>query len=90
LAVAIVPVPGNEFPMSVQDFVGSHDEDKLIEYDVPEDFAFDGEPRTQVSVQEDSLAREWVLPLSSFSLSIASGRLLTIQPAKIRSKNCHG
>ena len=57
-AVAIVPVPGNEFPMPPQDCFGSHDGGKLVEHFAPQDLAFDGEAPALVVVEQDSVFSE--------------------------------
>jgi hypothetical protein len=56
--MAIVPVPGNEFPMPPQNCFGSHDCGKLVEHLAPEDLAFDGEPPALVVVEQDAFFAE--------------------------------
>ena len=57
-AVAIVPVPGNEFAMPAEDRIRSHDGGQLLEHLAPEDLAFDGQAPALVVVKEDSLLPE--------------------------------
>jgi hypothetical protein len=79
--MAIVPVPGNEFPMPPQNCFGSHNGYKLIEPLAPEDFAFDGEPPALVVVEQDALFAEILSKDPIFSQKVIDGLLLsTIDP----------
>ena len=59
--MAIVPVPGNEFPLPAEDRIRSDDGGQLLEHLAPEDLAFDGQAPALVVVKEDSFFPE---PLS--------------------------
>jgi len=88
-AVAIIPVPGNEFAMPAEDCVRSHDGGPLAEHPAPEDLAFDGQAQALVVVKEDSLLPV-LLPENPILRYEVLDSVRLIQPARIRSKNCHG
>ena len=81
-AAAIVPVPGNEFPMPPQNCFGSHDGGKLAEHFATEDLAFDGEPPALVVVEEDAFCVEFLSEDPVSRQQTINGLLLsTIDPA---------
>jgi hypothetical protein len=77
-AVAIVPVPGNEFAMPPQDCFGSDDGGKLVEHFASEDLTFDGEPPALVVVEQDSVLSELLSEDPVFSQKVIDDFLLSI------------
>jgi len=82
-AIAVVPVPGNEFTMPAEDRIRSHYGGQLLEHLAPEDLAFDGQAPTLVVVKEESPLPELLSEDAIFGKEVVDSLLLSaIDPAR--------
>ena len=81
-AIAVVPVPGNEFAMPAENRIRSHDGGQLLKHLPPEDLAFDGQPPPLVVVEQDSVLPELLSENPILRQEVLDGVLLSaIDPA---------